>query len=143
MRWTRKQKAVKATVKFSFTFGMEECSICGDTVWLEPIYELPNTHKVCRRCCPTREDAYDYFCPEVLTVLGVLERNLQRQLNKERQKVVSAVQGLKNTIGVAMAVENEEMNPTVMQLQMETVTAAENTLREIDNANSNSKRKER
>jgi hypothetical protein len=73
----------------------------------------------------------------------VLERNLQRQLNKERQKVVSAVQGLKNTIGVAMAVENEEMNPTVMQLQMETVTAAENTLREIDNANSNSKRKER
>ena len=122
---------VRESVKFSFSFHMTECRLCDDTVWLEPMYRLKDGTHVCRKCCASREEVYDTFYPETPTARSITERVWRKRLEKEKEKVSIATEGLKKVI--ARTVNSAgDWNPEKDIHTTQTVIDVENILRDVE-----------
>jgi hypothetical protein len=122
---------IKKAVKFSFAFTLTECTVCDDTVWLEPTYRLPDGRHVCKNCCGSREEVYDCFYPETPTARTVTERVWKKRLEKEKEKLSIATEGIKKVIAKTVH-SNKEWNPVTDMHITQTVIDAENILRDVE-----------
>ena len=136
MRTSSKQILINAGVRWKFAWYPEVCKVCGDHLHLDVMYgvnkrigDVKPSFFVCRTCFLSKEEVYDMFFPEKPTPQGVLERNRERALTKERERVSVAVRGLNEIVAQSA---KAEWQPATEQFVMETVVTAENALREVE-----------
>lgn len=132
MRWTQRQLCVDKNVKTCFAFTKTVCEMCKDTVWLERMYTTYlHIRYVCRECCSSKEIACECFYPPNASTKSAIERNRERQLTKEKEKVAVAVHGLESVIANAVN-SDSEWNPEKEKIVAGVVTDVENILKELD-----------
>jgi len=138
MRRTAQEVLISEFSKRHFAFREVTCNFCEDNVFLEFFLTGIGCGPCCTRCAKTKADFFKIATEvSVASVGSVIRNNENNRLRRETVKAGIANSGLKRIIVSCCAIQNEEMNPDVTQLQMETVSTAESTLRDMENAGEN------